>query len=90
VNNATPSPSFRSAPLAGLPVVQFRAAYGALVATSFARPGEAPSEWVVTRTASPAKPRVEKLDLAALRHGGFHSQCRALAAVIKAGLAGKL
>lgn len=83
------APSFRSSALPG-DVVAYRAAFGALTATSFAKLGDSPSEWIVTREAPRARPRIERLDLAGLRHGGFHSQCRALASVIKHGLAGRM
>jgi hypothetical protein len=89
VSNATP-PSFRSAPLASLPVVEYRAEFGALMATALSKPGEAPEVWTVTRFAARARARVEQKTLAELRHGGFSRDCRALASVIRAGLSGRL
>lgn len=91
MSNATPTaPTFRSAPLAGTAAVQYRASFGALVATALSKSGETPDAWTVTRFAPRARPRVEQLTLADLRGGGFHSGCRTLAAVIRRGLAGRL
>lgn len=85
------TPTYRSGPAPFPGLTQYRASYGAVIATSIARTGEKPDLWTITRLPRRVggRARVEQMDLGTLRRG-WAREGRALAGVIVAGLRGRI